>query len=144
MAEPLRMRIRHSIDEMLIGRIGILLDHARFSKDDVCYDESRKELVIRLRRHSQASKSRKKFLWLTVWDNSIPPDVDCVLTVKAVEECSIRDDDPDNPLRQEIISGGLGALAKGTMYIGAYCHHENPFGITVHVERVDITLEDVT
>ena len=119
-----------------------LLDHSRFKKSDVNYDKAKGKLVIKLRRHRENSKGRKRILGLRVWDNRIPPTVDCLLTIKDIEHCNIRDEDPQNPQRLEIISGGL-VFSNKEIYIGSFCDHENPYGIELDVKRINITLEDV-
>ena len=119
-----------------------LLDHARFKKSDVNYDKTESKLIIKLRRHSENSKGRKRIFGIRVWDNIVPPTVDCLLTIKDIEHCDIRDGDPQNPQRIEIISGGL-AFDNKQIYIGSFCDHENPYGIEIDVKRINIKLEDV-
>jgi hypothetical protein len=42
---------------------------------------------------------------------------------------------------QEVIAGGI-VFRDNEIYTGAFCEHENPYGITVKTRTVNITLED--
>lgn len=119
----------------------LYLDHAWLYKNDVSYNASENILVIKLRRHEAKTKARKKILGFTVWDNRYEPTKTSVLTIKDIESCDIRDEDPENPYRQELITGGL-HFSGNEIYFGAFCEHENPYGITVKTRTVNITLED--
>ena len=118
-----------------------LLDHARFKKSDVNYDKAEAKLVIKLRRHGENSKGRKNIFGVRVWDNKIPPTLDCLLKINDIEHCNIRDDDSQNPQRLEVIVGS--SFNNNDIYIGSFCDHENPYGIKLDVKRINITLEDV-
>jgi hypothetical protein len=144
MKEKLSVKILGEVTESDKSRMRNLLDlnHAWFYKNDVSYNAAENILVIKLRRHEANSKARKKILGFTVcWYNRYAPTKTGVLTIKDVESCDIRDDDPENPYRQEVITGGIHFL-ESKIYIGAFCEHENPYGITVKTRTVNITLED--
>jgi len=92
-------------------------------------------------RYGAKTKARKKILGFTVWDNRFAPTKTSVLKIKDVESRDIRDEDPKNPHMQEVIAGGI-VFRDNEIYTGAFCEHENPYGITVKTRTVNITLED--
>jgi hypothetical protein len=143
MKEKISIKILGEVTESDKVRLKNLLDldHARFNKNDVIYDTDKNVLVIKLRRHEAKTKARKKILGFTVWYNRILPTKNSILTIKDVESCDIRDEDPKNPHRQEVLAGGI-VFQDDEIYIGAFCEHENPYGITVKTKTVNITLED--
>jgi hypothetical protein len=99
--------------------------------------------MIKLKRYKEKTKARKKFLGLTIWCNTIRPTQESLLTIKDIEECNIRDDDPQNPKRKQVISGGV-TVSGNDIYIGSFCDHENPYGISLKVKRINIGLEDIS
>ncbi len=120
-------------------------DHAWFNKEDVHYDSIKKVLVVKLKRHSENSKALKQFLRLRIWKNTVPPTINCVLTVKDVDSCIIKDDDPQN---QKVITGGLVVFGTNTPFnntvaMGSFCDRENPYCITIKINKINITLEDI-
>ncbi|MHC4641060.1 MAG: hypothetical protein ACYS32_05400 [Planctomycetota bacterium] len=115
-----------------------LLDHSWFQKSDVIYDQSGRCVIINLKRYN----SIMRFIGNLLWINIIPPTIRCVLTIKDVKSCEIRNEDPDNPHRQEVISGGLCFLEDKVLFIGSFCEHENPYDIRIKVRSVNVTLED--
>jgi len=144
MKEKISVKILGEITESDKVRLKNLLDldHARFNKNDVIYDTAKNVLVIKLRRHEAKSKARKKILGIIAcWDNRYEPTKTSVLTIKDIESCDIRDEDPENPYRQEVLTGSL-HFQGNEIYFGAFCEHENPYGITVKTRTVNITLED--
>jgi len=144
MKEKLSVKILDEVTESDKVRLRVLLylDHAWFYKNDVSYNASENILVIKLRRHEVKTKARRKILGFTVWDNRYEPTKTSVLTIKDIESCDIRDDDPENPYRQEVITDGIFFQGSKILYIGAFCEHENPYEITVKIKTVNITLED--
>ena len=81
------------------------------------------------------TKEWKKILGFTTWDNRFAPTKTSVLTIKDVESWDIRDEDPKNPHRQEVIAGDI-VLRNDEIYTGAFCEHKNPYGITVKINTV--------
>ncbi len=144
MKEKISVKILGEITESDKARLKNLLDldHALFNKNDVSYDAAENSLVIKLRRHEAKTKARKKILGFTVWYNRYEPTKTSVLTIKDVESCDIRDDDPENPYRQEVLTDGIFFQGSKILYIGAFCEHENPYEITVKIKTLNITLED--
>lgn len=119
-----------------------MLDHAWLKKRDVTYEQNDSTLLIKLTRHEQTSKARRKFFGLVIWNNAIPPTKQSLLIIRDVEHYDIRDEDPKIPQKQEVILGGV-AFNNDEIYIGAFCEHENAYGITIKVKRLDISLEDI-
>lgn len=138
------------VEVLVVGKLGEieklwfdnLLDHAWLKKADVCYNQTERELVIRLERYAGKTKARKKFFGFVVWRNCIAPTQDSLLTIKDIEQCEIKDDEPNNPQREQVITGGL-VFNDEEIYIGSFCEHENSYGITLKVKRINITLEDL-
>lgn len=116
-----------------------ILDHAWINRQNVSYNSSERILIIKLKRHDDKSKARKKFLGGIWWINTIPPNKQCVLTVRDIEDCKIRDEVTNKS--HEIIIGGI-AFDENEIYIGAFCEYEEPYSITLKVKRINITLED--
>jgi len=125
---------RHGKEKHEFRRI---LDHAWLKKSDIAYDSSAKEFVVKLKRHGAVMRAVGSLVWL----NWINPKSECVLTIKGVEECKIRDEYPGNPERETVVIGGL-ILEDDTVYFGSFCDHENPFDVTLRVSSINITLED--
>ena len=117
-----------------------ILDHAWLNRDDVNYNSSESILTIKLKRHDEISRAKNKFLGFTWWFNAISPNKQCVLTVRDIDSCEIRDDVPSK--HQEIIIGGI-AFDGDKVYIGAFCEYEEPYGITLKVKKININLEDL-
>jgi len=102
MKEKISVKILGEITESDKVRLKNLLDldHARFNKNDVIYDTAKNVLVIKLRRHEAKSKARKKILGIIAcWDNRYEPTKTSVLTIKDIESCDIRDEDPFENMR---------------------------------------------
>ena len=122
-----------------------ILDHAWLKKVAVTYNQTDKTLVIRLKRHDlKKSKAKKKILGFTIWNNNISPTIQCLLTIRDVEHCDIRDEDPKTPQKQEVIIGGVAFdNDNNEIYIGSFCEHDNAYGITLKVKRINLTFEDI-
>jgi hypothetical protein len=142
--KAINVRIIGEISKSEKTQLKNLLDHAWFKKSDVHYDKSERKLVIRMKRHEEKSKGRKRIFGFCVWDNSVPPTKSCVLTIRGIEQCEIQDDDPKNQQRAEVITGGL-MLNKNDkeIYISSFCEHENPYRITLSVKEFNITLKNI-
>lgn len=115
-----------------------LTDHSWFRKSDIIYDQSNRSAIIKLKRYN----SVMRFIGNLLWINIIPPKIRCVLTIKEVKSCEIRDEDPDNPHREEVISTGLCFLEDNVLFIGSFCERENPYYIRITTRSVNVTLED--
>lgn len=116
-----------------------VLDHAWLKKTDLHYNESEKTLIIKLRRHDKKSKAKKKFLRFTIWINTIPPNIESILTIRDIESCNIQDKDRSS---SEVILGGI-TFDNNEIYIGAFCEYEEPYNIMLKVNKINVTLEDV-
>lgn len=118
-----------------------ILDHAWLKKTDVNYNQTDRTMVIKLIRHDAKDKAKKRFLGFTLWNNSIPPTRHSLLTIRDIEHCDIRDEDPKTPQCREVIIGGV-AFDNDEIYIGSFCEHDNAYGITLKVKRINITLTE--
>lgn len=142
--EKLDLVIQGKINKFDKKHLRDILDHAIFNKSDVCFNSLRREFSLKLQRHSVTRRAKKNFLGLTFWDNSIKPNIPCVLIIKDAETIKIHDEDPDNLQRQEVISGGL--IIKDSdneIFIGSVCQHENPYWIIIKVGSINITIRDI-
>lgn len=119
-----------------------ILDHAVLKKGDVTYDQNNNLLRIKLMRHEKQSKARKKFFGLVIWNTCILPTKPCILTIKDIESCEIRDEDLKTLQYQEVIIGGI-AFEDNEIYIGSFCERDNAYGITLKVQRINIILKDM-
>ncbi len=143
MNKKIEIHIQDKISKADYIMLHNVLDHAHFNKNDVFFDSDKNELVIKLKRYQKETKAHKKFLWIfSIWNNRIPPTVPCILKIKDVDNYCINDDDPENPLRQEIITGGLIVFDNNLINIGSFCEHENPYDISIIPKRINITLID--
>ena len=116
-----------------------LLDHAWIRKTDVIFNDKEKILTIKLKRHLEGSKAKKKS-WLGVlWNNSIAPTQESILQIKNIKQLKIHD--KDLPENKEVILGGL-VNRDNKIYLTAFCAHENDYRIVIDVTKLDIYLND--
>ncbi len=125
-----------------IKKLSDVLDHAVLNKKDVKYTEKGNFLELELQRNLYEEK-RKNFLGFNIWLANRYPTKKCILTIKNIINITVRDEDPDNPDRDHVVIGGISISEKNDIYVGSFCEYENPFGITLKVKSIDITLEDM-
>ena len=99
-------------------------------------------MTIRLKRHERENKAKRKFLGGILWNNSVSPTRECLLTIRDIEHCDIRDEEPKKYQKEVTITGGL-VFNGQEVYIGSFCGYENAYGVTLKVKGVNITLEDI-
>lgn len=117
-------------------------NHAWLKKTDVQFNPYEKVLSIKLRRHEENTKARKKFLKFVIWDNSIPPTQDCLLTIRDIEKCDIENQNPETQKINDVIIGGV-LIKDDEIYIGSACRYDNDYSIILKFNKLNIRLEDM-
>lgn len=134
------IQITGKIDKDRLEQFSSIFDHALLNKSDVEYRQKESCLILKLERN-EYEKKKKKFLWFNVWIAGKYPSKKCILTIRDVESCSIRDEDDKTPQRQEVLMGGI-YVNDNDIYIGSFCEYENAYGINLKVKRINISLQD--
>ncbi len=138
----LNTEIIDPIDENKKHYFRYVFDHSWLKKSNFLYYKDENRLNFELRRHGPESKARKRIIGLRVWDNRFTPDIRCNVEIDNVLDCVIRDEDPANPKREEVLIGGV-IIDNSEIYLGSYSFHENPFDVTIKIGSLKIRIRDL-
>jgi len=134
------IEIKGKIDQDRLAQFSEILDHALLRKSDVEYRKEEKCLILRLERN-EYEKKKKKFLWFNIWRAGKYPTKKCVLTIRDIEDCNIRDENTGKPQNETVLIGGV-YINENEIYIGSFCERENSYSIILKIKRINVTLED--
>lgn len=137
----LSIEMKGKIGKDQLEQFSDILDHAALVKSDVKYQQSDNCLTLKLERN-EFEKKKKKFLWFNLWAAGIYPTKKCILIIRDVDICNIRDEDPKTTEKQKVLIGGV-HFSDNKIYIGSFCERDNAYGITLKIKRLNITLEDL-
>jgi hypothetical protein len=137
--KEMSIEIKGKIEKDRLAEFSEYLDHATLKKSDVNYNKAEGYLILKVERNDY-EKKKKTFLWFNIWVSGKYPTKHCILKVNDVESCDIRDEDIINK-EDTILIGGV-HVSDDEIYIGSFCEHENAYGITLKVKRINISLED--
>jgi hypothetical protein len=126
-----------SVSRRETSQLSEVLAHSTLEKTNVQYQSEKKTVVIRLKR---AVWGESKFLWFRQRISKNSETIDCILTVRDVEDYNVSDEHADNPVTN--VSLGFDEKKK-EVYLGSGCEHGNGYLISIRVSRINITLEDL-
>lgn len=134
------IEIKGKIDKDRLAQFSDILDHALLRKSDVEYRKGEECLILGLERN-EYEKKKKKILWFNIWVAGKYPTKKCILTIRDIENCNIRDENHKTPQNEIVLIGGI-HISDNEIYIGSFCEHENAYGITLKIKKINIVLED--
>ena len=137
--ENLIFKYQEKSPERFLKNFSEILDHAELRARDVKFLEQERKLVIILKRNLY-EKVKRFFFGLNVWWANKDPNQESILSIKNIESIDIKG--PPKNSEEFITIGGI-SISKNEIYIGSFCMKENPFEISLKVNNIDITLEDV-
>lgn len=135
------IEIKGKIDKDRLAQFSDILDHALLRKSELEYRKEEGYLILRLERN-EYEKKKKKFLWFNIWVGGKYPTKKCILTIRDIEDCNIRDENLKTPQNETVLIGGV-YINDNEIYIGSFCERENAYGITLKIKKINIILEDI-
>ena len=119
-----------------LNKLNAKLDHSIFRKGDINF--SNDTLFLKL----DANVNNEKNSIIKIWWPKKYRIQPINLIIRSVINWSVRDEDKQKSSQQEVIIGGI-SICRNEIYIGSFCEHDNQYGISIKVNKIDIELEEL-